>query len=79
MITIGCQKGREELAGIIATLQLLLFQNPTPMHVNTASSLSPGGKSACWPRAHQAWFVCSSSFLSQPLQLHLVSLEGTVA
>jgi len=35
MITVRCQKGQEELAGRIASLQLLLFQNPTSMYVIT--------------------------------------------
>lgn len=35
MVTVGCQKGQEELAGRIASLQLLLFQNPTSMRVLT--------------------------------------------
>lgn len=35
MITVGCRKREEELAGRIASLQLLLFQNPTSMPVIT--------------------------------------------
>lgn len=77
MTTIGCQKGQEELVERTASLQLLLFQNPTPMFVIT-DHLNHMVKLLAGPEA--IWIGSSVAAASQvnPLSLHLVSFEGTV-